>query len=354
MINISRMLKVKETARDVEKHHNKGADEVPKHLVRYANSKAPMVIWNITRKCNFSCDMCHLGSALEADSDELTTQEALEFIDHMASMKVPLVSVYGGEPLTRGDFFTLAGHAHKKGLRIILSSNVALITEKTAGEIAESGISYVGIDMEFVERPPEVTEDMKEFWGGYQIKFKLIEAEKYMKLKGEARDLRVRAMDLGPGHRKSFKIDISKFEYCQPKRPREVDGSTVYVYSPEMLVLEKLRAICQQMPEYREKVRNPSQSARARDFFDIHTILTTFRIDLLARESVDLMKCIFAAKRVPIELIFRIPNYREYHREDFDSVRDTVRPQHELADFDFYFDFVVENCCKPLESMGNK
>lgn len=213
---------------------------------------------------------------------------------------------------------------------------------------------YVVFDMEFVERPPEVTEDMKEFWGGYQIKFKLIEAEKYMKLKGEARDLRVRAMDLGPGHRKSFKIDISKFEYCQPKRPREVDGSTVYVYSPEMLVLEKLRAICQQMPEYREKVRNPSQSARARDFFDIHTILTTFRIDLLARESVDLMKCIFAAKRVPIELIFRIPNYREYHREDFDSVRDTVRPQHELADFDFYFDFVVENCCKPLESMGNK
>ncbi|MGR3173305.1 MAG: radical SAM protein [Candidatus Scalindua sp.] len=148
MINISRMLKVRETARDVEKHHNKGADEVPKHLVRYANSKAPMVIWNITRKCNFSCDMCHLDSALEADSEELTTREAIEFIDHMASMKVPLISVYGGEPLTRADFLTLAGHARDRGLRIILSSNVALITEKTAGEIAESGISYVGIDMD--------------------------------------------------------------------------------------------------------------------------------------------------------------------------------------------------------------
>ncbi len=148
MINISRMLKVRETARDVEKHRNKGADEVPKHLVRYANSKAPMVIWNITRKCNFSCDMCHLGSSLEADSDELTTREALEFIDHMASMKVPLISVYGGEPLTRDDFFTLAGHAHKSGLRVILSSNVALITEETAREIAESGISYVGIDLD--------------------------------------------------------------------------------------------------------------------------------------------------------------------------------------------------------------
>ena len=148
MINISRLLKVKETALDVEKHRNKGANEAPKHLVRYANSKAPMVIWNITRKCNFSCDMCHLGSALEAESDELTTQEAIEFIDLMASMNVPMVSVYGGEPLTRDDFFTLAGHAHNKGLRIILSSNAALITEEIGRKIAESGITYVGIDMD--------------------------------------------------------------------------------------------------------------------------------------------------------------------------------------------------------------
>ncbi len=148
MINFSRLLKVRETALDVKKHHNKRAYEVPKHLIRYANVKAPMVIWNITRKCNFSCNMCHLGSALEAESDELTTQEAIQFIDHMASIKVPMISVYGGEPLTRGDFFTLARHAHNKGLRIILSSNAALITEKTAREIAESGISYVGIDMD--------------------------------------------------------------------------------------------------------------------------------------------------------------------------------------------------------------
>ncbi|MCP3677527.1 MAG: radical SAM protein, partial [Deltaproteobacteria bacterium] len=148
MINFSRLLKVRETARDVKKHHNKRADEVPKHLIRYADVKAPMVIWNITRKCNFSCDMCHLGSALEAESDELTTQEALEFIDHMASIKVPMISVYGGEPLTRDDFFTLASHAHKKGLRMILSSNAALITEKIARKIAESGTSYVGIDMD--------------------------------------------------------------------------------------------------------------------------------------------------------------------------------------------------------------
>jgi hypothetical protein len=38
MINFSRLLKVRETARDVKKHDNKRADEVPKHLIRYGQN----------------------------------------------------------------------------------------------------------------------------------------------------------------------------------------------------------------------------------------------------------------------------------------------------------------------------
>ncbi len=51
---------------------------------------------------------------------------------------------------------------------------------------------------------------------------------------------------------------------------------------------------------------------------------------------------IFAAKRVPVELIQKIPEYRDFHRPDFSSVRDTVKADVELQDFDFYFDYVVE------------
>jgi hypothetical protein len=45
-------------------------------------------------------------------------------------------------------------------------------------------------------------------------------------------------------------VEISKFENCSDKTGVELDDHTVYVYSPAMLVIEKLRAICQQMPEY--------------------------------------------------------------------------------------------------------
>ena len=212
---------------------------------------------------------------------------------------------------------------------------------------------YVTFDIRFTERPLVVTPDMRDFWGGYRIEFKVIEADRYALFTGKERNLGVYALDLGPGHRKAFRIDISKFEYCQPKRPRDVDGCTVYVYSPEMLVFEKLRAICQQMPEYREYVKNPSQSARARDFYDIYTILESFHLNLLSEENTGLLTCIFQAKRVPLSLIGRIPESREFHRVDFTSVRDTVKPGRQLKDFDFYFDYVVNNCCERLEPFWN-
>jgi radical SAM protein with 4Fe4S-binding SPASM domain len=148
VINCSRLLRIHETADDVRKHRGKEANEVPKHLIRYSKVNAPMVVWNITRKCNLNCPVCHLGSAPEADANELTTQEARELIDQMAAMHVPLISVYGGEPLTRSDFLELAGYAHDKGLRMIFSTNATLITKEIAEKIRESGISYVGIDLD--------------------------------------------------------------------------------------------------------------------------------------------------------------------------------------------------------------
>ena len=149
-----------------------------------------------------------------------------------------------------------------------------------------------------------------------------------------------------------MQIDISKHEYCTQKRPRDLEGSTVYVYTPEMLVLEKLRAICQQMREYRSAVGVSTGSGRARDFYDIYTILESFRLNLLSSECIETLKEVFAAKRVPLSLIALIPDYRDYHKQDFDSLRGTLGAAATVRDFDFYFDYVVQSCCEPLHSQG--
>ncbi|MHC4477167.1 MAG: nucleotidyl transferase AbiEii/AbiGii toxin family protein [Planctomycetota bacterium] len=211
---------------------------------------------------------------------------------------------------------------------------------------------YKVFDMKFGERPEDTSPMMPQFWGGYRLEFKLIEKAKYAKLSSELRRLRLGAVEVGPGARKTYKIEISKWEYCEPKQPVEIDDYTVYVYTPEMIVLEKLRALCQQMSEYSRLVGKSYQTARARDFFDIHSVIEHFKIVLTTSENIGLLKEIFEAKEVPLDFIGSIKNYREYHRPDFAAVENTVKGNVKIEDFDFYFDYVVSKCHELLEALG--
>jgi len=63
-------------------------------------------------------------------------------------------------------------------------------------------------------------------------------------------------------------------------------------------------------------------------------------IDLASPDTLDLARQIFAAKSVPLDLIHKIPSYREFHRPDWPSVQDATVGN--LRPFDFYFDFVIQ------------
>jgi len=128
----------------------------------------------------------------------------------------------------------------------------------------------------------------------------------------------------------------------------------VYAYSPEMLVAEKLRAICQQMPEYTSYLKKHG-TPRGRDSLDIHTVAEYFRIDFDSSGFHRTLKRVFQAKRVDLGLLSKIADKatKEYHRPDFLSIAPTIRPGSELQDFDFYYNYVVEKCATILESLGN-
>ncbi len=209
---------------------------------------------------------------------------------------------------------------------------------------------YEVFDVTFSERPPQLTQDMEDFWGGYVIEFKIIKKTKYIKMAHDLDSLRKQSEDVDPSSRKRFRIEISKFEYCIRKREQELDHYTIYVYSPDQIVIEKIRSICQQMPEYGSIVKSRSQSPRPKDFFDIYVTVEHFRVDLTTDQNLDLIRCSFNSKRVPLELISRIRQHRHYHSQAFDGVKDTVYAGTVLKDFDFYFDYVVSLCdrLKPL------
>jgi len=211
---------------------------------------------------------------------------------------------------------------------------------------------YRVFDIKFGERPEDSGPDVPHFWGGYRLEFKLIEKTKYAELENDVQRLRLSSVDVGPGTRKTYRIEISKWEFCNRKHAAKLDDYTVYVYTPTMIVFEKLRAICQQMPEYSIFLGKSYETARARDFFDIHTVVEHFNINLTTSENLNLLKNIFKAKEVPVNLIGNIKEFREYHRPDFIAVENTVKRNIRIKDFDYYFDYVLNKCNKLLEALG--
>jgi hypothetical protein len=150
---------------------------------------------------------------------------------------------------------------------------------------------------------PRPAESRNETWGGYQLTFKLIHDTRYQALKDDIQRVRVSALSSGPGEKRTFTIDFSKYEYCGGKVELEIDHSPIYVYTAEMIVIEKLRALCQQMPEY---VLRKRPTARARDFYDIHELVSNAGVTLNSHESKELVKRIFECKQVQLALIGRI------------------------------------------------
>jgi len=123
---------------------------------------------------------------------------------------------------------------------------------------------------------------------------------------------------------------------------KDLEGAIVYVYTPEMLAIEKLRALCQQNPKYKDIVLRMTPKSRARDFFDIYNINESFTIDFKSEENVKLCQDIFEAKRVPMEYIKELDAQRDLHKESWERVLNTIDPAIVPEDFDFYFDYVLK------------
>src|SRR5262249_52839697 len=121
----------------------------------------------------------------------------------------------------------------------------------------------------------------------------------------------------------------------------ELESYAIYVYSPPMIAVEKLRAICQQMPQYGLR---KEKSPRARDFYDIYLLHKHAGVDFGSQDVEELILPIFEAKAVSLNLIPLIPDSREFHRQDWPSVQDSVTGT--LEPYDFYFDHLVEEIKK--------
>ncbi len=146
MIGCTKLLCGTATVSDVIKHQ--AGEEVPSSLLQFSEINRPLVVWNTTNRCNLRCQHCYIEAKDEDYRNELSTDEAVYFIEDLARMRVPVLLFSGGEPLLRHDIIELGKLAQQKGLRPVISTNGTLITPALAREIREAGFQYVGVSID--------------------------------------------------------------------------------------------------------------------------------------------------------------------------------------------------------------
>ncbi|MCK5164967.1 MAG: 12,18-didecarboxysiroheme deacetylase [Desulfobacula sp.] len=125
--------------------------ELPSHLLQFSKDKKPVVVWNMTRRCNLKCVHCYARSEDISYDNELTHEQSIAMIDDLAQFGVPVLLFSGGEPTVHPRLVDYAKYAVSKGMRAVISTNGTLITKEKAKVFKEIGLSYVGISLDGLE-----------------------------------------------------------------------------------------------------------------------------------------------------------------------------------------------------------
>jgi len=117
--------------------------------------------WHITDRCNFRCKHCYVDSKKEEMSLRQMMMVLDQYIDLIKIWELEKnnrprkLSICGGEPLARNDFFDLLkAISEKKRIftSVIVMSNGSLITKSTAERMKKLGVSAVQISLEGTEK----------------------------------------------------------------------------------------------------------------------------------------------------------------------------------------------------------
>lgn len=167
------------------------SDEIEEDSIRYSNEcthtnigtrkgVGPVIVWNITNKCNYKCKHCYSNSAYSNEANILTLDEIKKIIYDLKLMNVPVILLSGGEPLMREDLFEIIKIIRDNGIKVSLSSNGSLIDENKAFKLKELGISYVGISIDGKEK---TNDSFRGIQGAFKKSLRAIENCNHVGLK---------------------------------------------------------------------------------------------------------------------------------------------------------------------------
>lgn len=125
------------------------------------------VVWNFTYLCNLRCKHCYEDAGVRLP--ELTTDQArkaLDVLSRIAGVGLPSLSLSGGEPLMRKDFFDVAAYAKKRIPYVSIATNGTLLTKDNVKRLKDVGVDYVEISLDGATK--EVHESFRRVPGCFE------------------------------------------------------------------------------------------------------------------------------------------------------------------------------------------
>ncbi len=113
------------------------------------NERPFIAIWEVTQACDLACVHCRASAQPDRHPIELSTNEGKNLIDQIATMKIPVFVLTGGDPIKRPDLFELIGHARSQGVRVSLTpSATPLLTREIVVRLKEAGLARLAVSMD--------------------------------------------------------------------------------------------------------------------------------------------------------------------------------------------------------------
>jgi radical SAM protein with 4Fe4S-binding SPASM domain len=109
-----------------------------------------LAVWELTLACDLACRHC--GSrAGRARPDELSTEEALDFVDQLAELGVLEVTLIGGEAYLREDWTQIVARIKARGMSPLLTTGGRGMTPERAAAAAAAGLDSASVSIDGLE-----------------------------------------------------------------------------------------------------------------------------------------------------------------------------------------------------------
>ncbi len=127
----------------------------PRRLDVSASPFPAYVVWELTLACDHACTHCGSRAGRkrkrEGQSDEMTTSEALDFVNQLKTMKTREVILIGGEAYLHEGFLDVVKALHQAEIRVGMTTGGYGVTAQLAQDMAQAGMYQVSVSIDGME-----------------------------------------------------------------------------------------------------------------------------------------------------------------------------------------------------------